>query len=80
MRTFLLADPSAEPVFFLLPSGRFNYQMLLDYLHDDKELSEAFPRATKGKRGQEPPPQNIYDVSNAIKILGYKPTSAKSTA
>lgn len=54
--------------------------MLLDHLHDNEELSRAFPRATKGKRGQEPPPQNIYDVSNAEKILGYKPTPAKSTA
>jgi hypothetical protein len=54
--------------------------MLLDHLHDDAELAKAFPRATKGKRGQAPPPQNIYDVSNAVNILGYKPTPAKSTA
>lgn len=61
-------------------AGRFNYQMLLDYLHDNEELAKAFPRATKGKKGQAPPPQNIYDVSNSVKILGYKPTSAESTA
>lgn len=54
--------------------------MLLDYLHENEELSRAFPRATKGKKGQAPPPQNIYDVSKAVKILGYKPTSARDTA
>lgn len=64
----------------VLKAGTFSMQVLLDHVHAEPELVEAFPDAVKGTPGQAVPVQNWFDCSKSQKALSMQPRSEKETA
>lgn len=63
-------------------TGTFTNQVLIDQILSPKgqHLLQDFPNLVRGEPGKEVPPQNWFDCSRSLSLLGIKPRHESETA
>ncbi|GMK54055.1 hypothetical protein CspeluHIS016_0106410 [Cutaneotrichosporon spelunceum] len=78
VRALLLPEAGGQR--FGVATRTFTIQTLLDHVTGNDKLMAAFPDTVRGPPGKPVPPQNWFDCSHSLKVLGIELTHESKTA